>query len=292
MAEQEKKSKISFINANITSIISVALVLLLLGLVALLGCIARSFADQIRENIGFEVVLTDSASTAQINSVKNLLTDAKYVSSVKYISKDEAMQQWQNETGENLIDLFGVNPLAPEFDVNVKAAFESPDSLTVISAKIKKFAAVENVYIHQDVVESVNRNINSAMVVLSVVAAMMMIISFALINNTVRLTVYSRRFIIHTMKLVGAKPSFIRRPFVISNVVNGVIAALLAIVILAAGIYYLLRFEPAVATLLSLSQVWLVFGGMIVLGAALCAAAAAIATNRYISLSYDELFTM
>lgn len=288
---EDKKSKISYFSANITPIISVSLVLLLLGVVGLLGLAANSLTGYVKENIGFDVVMKHNASDKEIGNLKRQLTRASYVSSVKYISKEDALQSWEQETGENLMEVIGVNPLNAEFEVRVKSQYASVDSLNKIEAYLMKNKAVENIQMHKDVVEQINRNVQNVMMVLLVVLVMLVVISFVLINNTVRLAVYSRRFLIHTMKLVGATSGFIRRPFVMTNVLNGVIASLIAIVVLSGLIYYVVEVDRDYASLVHIEQIGVVFGGLMCVGVLMCAIAAVLATNRFISLNYDELFT-
>ncbi len=290
-AMKEKKSKISYFSANITPIISVSLVLLLLGIVGLLSIAANNLTDYVKENIGFDVIVKNNASQEEIDELKKLWTSAPYVSSVKYISKEDALQLWEKETGENLMEMIGVNPLSAEFEVRVKAKYVSVDSLNKIEYSLKSMPAIESIQMHKDVVDRINHNLRNVVFVLGAVLIMLILISFVLINNTVRLAVYSRRFIIHTMKLVGATPGFIRRPFVLTNVLNGLIAALVAIVLLSGLLYYVVEVNADYIALVDVVHVWTVYAGMLVIGMLMCGMAAVFSTNRFIGLSYDELFT-
>ena len=285
-----KKSKISYINTNITSIISVALVLLLLGMGAMLGLFARSAAERVRANIGFDVSMSDTASDGQVLAMKRLLSAAPYTASVRYISKEEALMYWQQETGEDLMKVLGFNPLTAEFEVHVRPQYAVVDSLGAIEASLSQVPGVDVVQVHRDRVEAISRNISNVVAVLGVVALALLAISFALINNTVRLTVYSRRFLIYTMKLVGATPGFIRRPIVVSNIINGVIAALVAAVVLSVGLFYIDKAEGGWSDLVTPAEVWCVYGGLVVAGAVLCGIGALLASNKYLRLDYDELF--
>ena len=288
---EEKKSKISYFSANITPIISVSLVLLLLGIVGLLGIAANSLTNYVKENIGFDVIVKNNAEQKEIDELKRLWTSAPYVSSVKFISKEDALQSWEKETGENLMEMIGVNPLSAEFEVRVKAQYVSVDSLNKIEYSLKSMSAIESIQMHKDVVEQINHNVNHIILVLGVVLVMLVVISFVLINNTVRLAVYSRRFIIHTMKLVGATPGFIRRPFVLTNVLNGFIASLVAIALLSGLLYYAVEVNSDYAGLVGTEQIAVVYAGMMLTGVLMCGLSALFSTNRFIGLSYDELFT-
>lgn len=288
---EEKKSKISYFSANITPIISVSLVLLLLGIVAMLGLAANSLTDYVKENVGFDVVMKNDASQQDVKELKQLWTQAVYVNSVKFISKEDALSAWEKETGENLLEVLGVNPLSSEFEVRVKPQYASVDSLNKIEYDLNKYKSIDSVKMHKDVVEKINSNINSVVLVLGAVLVLLVIISFVLINNTVHLAVYSRRFIIYTMKLVGATSGFIRRPFVMTNVLNGFIASLLAIAMLSGLIYYVVEVNYDYSNLINITQIALVYLGLIVAGVVMCALAALLAANRFISLNYDELYT-
>lgn len=288
---EEKKSKISYFSANITPIISVSLVLLLLGIVGLLGIAANSLTNYVKENIGFDVIVKNNAEQKEIDELKRLWTSAPYVSSVKYISKEDALLSWEKETGENLMEMIGVNPLSAEFEVRVKAQYVSVDSLNKIEYSLKNIPAIESIQMHKDIVEQINHNVNNIILVLGVVLVMLVVISFVLINNTVRLAVYSRRFIIHTMKLVGATPGFIRRPFVLTNVLNGFIASLVAMTLLSGLLYYAVEVNRDYAGLVGIEQLAVVYAGMMLAGVLMCGMAAVFSTNRFIGLSYDELFT-
>lgn len=287
---KEKESKISYFQSNFTSTISVALVLLLLGIIAFLGILANTFSKELKENIGFSVVLQSETTPEQVAAMDKMWKASPYVSDVKFISKEAALQNWQAETGENLVELFGVNPLNAEYEVYVKAEYANLDSLQVIERQLKTITFVDEIAMHKSEVDAANRNISNVALVLFVIAVLLMLISFVLINNTVRLTVYSRRFLIHTMKLVGAKPGFIRRPFVISNMLNGLIAAFVSMLFLLGVYLFLQNIDEALVVSFSALEIVAVFAGLIVLGVLICGLAAFLAADKYIRLSYDDLF--
>ena len=291
MSKPNKKSRISFFHSDTTTVMSVALVLLLLGIVAFLGLAAKQVTSNLKENIGFDVVVKESATEAEVNQLKQMWNNAAYMSSVKYVSREDALKEWERETGEDLMEVLGVNPLSAEFEVKVKADYANVDSLNKIEYQLKQVPGIESVQMHKDVVDPITNNIKNVALILIAVAVVLLIISVALINNTVRLTVYSRRFLIHTMKLVGAKPSFIRRPIVVSNAVNGIIASIIAMVLLSGVLYYLIEFEAGWGSLISLVDVAVVYGMLLAVGAVICALAAMFAANRFIALDYDDLFT-
>lgn len=290
MAKQQK-SKISYFQSNITATVSVALVLILIGVTAFLGLSARTMSRELKENMGFSIVLKTYATDADIAGLKAIFAKAPYVAKTTFISKDQALEQWQKDTGENLVETFGVNPLSAEFQVNVKANYAEIGKLKSIQAQLMHQSGVEDIALYETEVETTNKNIGNITIVLLFVAALLVFISFALINNTVRLTVYSRRFLIHTMKLVGAKPGFIRRPFVVQNMLNGLIAAAVACLVFV-GSYFAAQdiVGGLVDTMFNELEVAAVFVGLALAGVVICGIAAFFAANKYICLNYDDLF--
>lgn len=288
--EKKGKKGISTFSAQITSTVSVALVLLLLGIISMLGIAARSITTEIRENMGFSVILSDTATVTNVNYLKKHFSSTQGVSGIRYFSPEDALQKWQEETGEDLIKVLGVNPLPGELEIKVKAAYASTDSIETLIAPLKKLPYISEISVHSDMVDAINHNIKSVALILTIVAAALLFISFALINNTVRLTVYSRRFLIHTMKLVGATGSFIRRPIINSNILGGFLAAIIADLLLACALFYLHSADKVIAAAIPCGQAAWVFGGIIVIGIAICAVASLFATNKYLRSDYDDMF--
>lgn len=288
------KKKISYFSANVTAVMSVALVLLLLGIVAVIGVAANELTVSIKENIGFDISMKDDATDQQIAQVRRDIAAAPFTAKMKYVSKDEALQVWREETGEDLMAVLGFNPLTAEIEVHVKSGYSDLASIDRIASSLKqKYAAIESVTTHRENIEAINRTLTQTAMVLAVAAAAMLIISIALINNTVRMTIYSKRFLIHTMKLVGATPGFIRKPIVVSCMINGVIAAIVAVGLLAALLYYLsldALAGDALGKLLPVEALGATAAAMVALGALLCCATAYFAANKYIRLDYDRLF--
>ena len=288
------KKKISYFSANVTAVISVALVLLLLGIVAVIGVGANGLSEKIKENIGFDISMKEDATEHQIAALRRDIAAAPFTARMKYVSKEDALEVWREETGEDLMAVLGFNPLTAEIEVHVRSNYSDVASIDRIAAGLKqKYTAIESVTTHRENIEAINRTLTQTALVLGVAAAAMLIISLALINNTVRMTIYSKRFLIHTMKLVGATPGFIRRPIVVSCMINGIIAAFVAVGLLSALLYYLgldsLAGE-AVREAVPIEAVGATAAAMVVLGTLLCCATAFFAANKYIRLDYDRLF--
>ncbi len=290
--KNNKEVRISYWAAHLTTVVSVTLVLLIIGIIALITVSAASETRRLRERLEVSVVMADTVSNARAEALAKEIEKSPYALSVGVVSKEAALKIWKADTGEDLEALFGVNPLSPEVAFTVKSGYSSEDSLRVIEKRISGFEGVAGVALPDSaMVESMNRNIERFSIVLGVIALVMVIISFVLINNTVHLAIYARRFTIHTMQLVGATSGFIRSPFVKSNMLSGLLAGLVASAIMAVALVAApgAGFDN-VADYIS----WPVYGvdaaGMIAVGVLLCGMAAWMATSRYLDKDYGELF--
>ena len=235
--KHRKKQKISWVLQGITSTISTSLVLILIGLVILLSLTARVVADSVKENLTVTVVLDDDAQTAEAEQVQSALDEKYYVSCIDYISREQALQEQIESMGIDPTDFLGANPFSISMEVRVKPEYSSGDSLQWISEEIRGMKYVANVMYQKDLVESLNRNLHRASLFLLAIALLLVVISLSLINNTVRLSVFNHRFVLHTMKLVGAKWSFILRPFLVRSFWIGIASAFIADAVILAGIY-------------------------------------------------------
>ena len=211
--------------------------LILIGLVILLSLTARVVADSVKENLTVTVVLDDDAQTAEAEQVQSALDEKYYVSCIDYISREQALQEQIESMGIDPTDFLGANPFSISMEVRVKPEYSSGDSLQWISEEIRGMKYVANVMYQKDLVESLNRNLHRASLFLLAIALLLVVISLSLINNTVRLSVFNHRFVLHTMKLVGAKWSFIRRPFLVRSFWIGIASAFIADAVILAGIY-------------------------------------------------------
>ncbi len=275
---------------HLTSTVSVGMVLLILGIVGSAAFAAGNITRHIRENLGFNMVMRMNADMTQINDMKRRLTSSDFVASYDYMSPEEILEQENAYLGSDIVELIGGNPYQPEFSVRVKAQYASVDSLEKITAPLRMSDSVEEITVHTEMVESINSNIGSLSLVLIALAGALLIISFVLINNTVRLTIYSARFLLHTMKLVGATNAFIRRPIVIGNMLNGILAAAVAILLLCLLRVYAISIDPDLALALPWSDLIWVFMGIVAGGILICGTASWIATNKYLRQKYDDMF--
>lgn len=275
---------------HLTSTVSVGMVLLILGIVGCAAITAGNIARQIRENLGFNMIMKSDTNLTQINNMKSELMSAEYVASFDYLSPGEILEQENEFLGSDIEALLGDNPYQPEFNVKVRESYSSVDSINSIVERLRGVESVEEITVHTDIVESINSNIGSLSLILIALAVALLLISFVLINNTVRLTIYSGRFLLHTMRLVGATNGFIRRPIIVGNILNGLLAAVIAIILLCLIRVYIVRVDPNLASALPWSDMTLVFLGVIAGGMLICGVASWIATNKYLRQTYDELF--
>lgn len=288
-----KRKSLPILGSQFTATVSVALVLLILGVIALMGIAAKNAGDDIRSRIGFVVIMDENATDTQTAALKSLWSSAHYVAQVKYSSADEVLERWNSsmaQEGDSITHLLGINPFFAEFEIAVRSEYSSMDSLEKIVAPIRKLEGVGEVKMQGDMVRSINATVNSLAIILTFVAAALLLISFVLINNTVRLTVYARRFSIHTMKLVGATAGFIRRPFILSNIANGIVAGVIAVAVLCGALFYAGTVEPEISRMIEWREAAAVFAGVCVIGVIICTLSALFATNRYLRLGYDDMF--
>ncbi|MDE6444257.1 MAG: permease-like cell division protein FtsX [Muribaculaceae bacterium] len=290
--KHNKEVKISYWAAHLTTVVSVTLVLLIIGLIALISVSASTETRRLRERLEVSVVMADSVSDASAEQLAAAVKTKTFAHDVKVISKDAALKQWKNDTGEDLEALFGVNPLSPEVSFSVTADYGSEEALKKIDKELSSLPGVDTVVLpDSSMVESMNSNIEKFTIILGIIAIVMIVISFVLINNTVHLSIYARRFTIHTMQLVGATNSFIRAPYLGNNMLSGLIAGLIAAGVL--GVALLLAPRSGFSEIndyVGWGLYGIVAGGIILIGILLCGLAALIATNRYLRKDYDGLF--
>lgn len=287
---RRRSNRISTFGSQLTAVVSVTLVLLILGILAIAGIAGSTGADMLKSNLGFIVKVERQAPETEINRLKQTMNTASYVASYVFSSAEEIMAAESEYLGEDITSLIDINPYGAEFDVKVKPEYASVDSIEVISASFSGDSAVETVLTESTIAAAINSTLERVGLMLVIVAVALLVISIVLINNTVHLAVYSRRFVIHTMKLVGATGSFIRKPFVMAGAVNGVISAAIASVLLVGMLAYGSKVDPLLASCFSVELCAVVLAGMAVAGVVICTLASLFATNRYLRANYDDMF--
>ena len=243
---KRRKRRLLFEWQAVTSTLSTTMVLILMGLVVLCVLTARQVTSTVKENMLVTIVLNDEISQSETASMQDMLRTERYVRDVHLIPADEVLQEQIEAIGSDPEDFIGFNPYYTELEMSMVPDYANSDSLTWIIEELKeKYPAVTDVNYHKDLVDNLNRNLNKITLVLLVMASLLLVVLIGLINNTVRLSIYSRRFLIHTMKLVGASWSFIRRPFMVRSLCIALISALLADGVLLAGVHSALTYDAA-----------------------------------------------
>lgn len=281
----------SFFNMQfITSSISTMLVLLLLGMVVFFVLSANNLSNYVRENIGFTVLVSDDMKQPEALKFQRMLNDKPYVKESQYISKEQALKEQTEAMGTDPAEFLGYNPFTASIEIKLNAAYANSDSIAWIEKEIKANKKVMEVSYPQDLLDSVNRNLRKVSLFLLGLAALLTLISFALINNTIRLAIYAKRFLIHTMKLVGASWGFIRRPFLIRHIWIGVLAAMLADTALMVMAYMLVKYEPQLIDIITPQTMLVVMSSVLVFGILITWMCAYISINKYLRMKASTLY--
>lgn len=288
MTKDKKKRKIDLL--FITACISTSLVLLLIGIITLLLLTANDLSRKLREEMTVEVVLKDNVSDKDISSLKKSLSKAPYNKECTYISKDDALKEMSVAMGVDPSEFLQHNPFYASFTIKLKSDYACSDSLKWIENQISSKAGVREINYQQELLDTVNSNIHKISGILLLLAALLSLISFALINNTIKLTVYSQRFVLYSMKLVGAKWSFIRKPFIIRNLWIGFASAVIAELIIYFGLRFGIKYEPAIAVIMSQNIIIPVFVIVTVLGLLITYLCALSSVNKFLRMKSGELY--
>ena len=283
-------SKTRLRSSYLTLVISVSLVLFLLGILGLVLINARELSDYFRESLSFSVMLDDEAKEADIRMLQKDLDAKAYVKSTEYVSKDEAAAKMKEDLGEDFINFLGDNPLPPSIDVYLYASYTSPDSVAKIEKYVREYPFVKEVYYQESLLILINENVKKISLFLLVISTFLFLIALTIINNTIRLSIYSRRFIIRTMQLVGATRRFIRLPFLIQSAFHGLLAALIAMSLLM-GFLYLIEKEFFMMFSFESTKLLILLGASIIItGVLINIISTFFSVNRYLSISEDELY--
>ena len=226
-------------NAYLSSIISISLVLLLVGIASLLLVNARAVSDYFKENMQVSVMMKQSVSESEALKYKDELDQMNFIRSSVFVSREQGRREMEDMLGQDFLSVFETAPIPVSIDITLNAEYVSADSIEVVKTRIMESPKVEEVVYQRSLIDTLNANLSKISVVLSIFIALLLFISFVLINNTVRLNVFTRRFTIHTMKLVGATRSFIRAPFMVQSLFQGVFAAFVAIMAIVVMLYFI-----------------------------------------------------
>jgi cell division transport system permease protein len=292
MAKPEQKYYNRKIRTSyVTTIISITLVLFMMGLLGMLVLHAKKLSDYVKENIGFSIMLKEGVKEAGIISFQKKLDAAEYVKSTEYIPKEKAAADLKRVLGEDFIGFLGYNPLLPSIDLRLKAEYTTSLHVARIEKILLSNPEVKEVFYQKSLVELVNKNIRKISLVILGFSLVLMLISIALINNTIRLSVYARRFTIRTMLLVGATRAFITRPFIWKGLLNGFISAIIAIALLMVLLYFALEEIPELLQLQDVEMYMILIGFVISLGILISWLSTWLAVRKYLRMKTDNLYT-
>ncbi len=291
MARQEEKIigrrlKTSYI----TTVASISLVLFVLGLLGLTILFAQRLSDHVKENIGFTVFIRDNASISEITALQQTFETMDAVRATEYVSREKAAEELKADLGEDFVEFLGYNPLSASILISMNAGYANPDSLEVFERQVASHPSVAEVDYQKDLVHLVNENVRKIGIGLAFFSALLLMIAFALINNTIRLSVFSKRFLIKSMQLIGATQGFIRRPFVMKGVIQGLISAIIAITVLTAGMYTVEKKMPGLALFSDAELLLILFGLVLFFGITISWISTFFAVRKYLKVKTDSLY--
>lgn len=285
-----KKLKKRIFKSWITSLISISLVLTMLGLLGIILVNGRQLSDYVREKIGFTLVLSDNVKPAGVKKLQESLNKSKFVKSTRFIDKETASRELTEQLGEDFTGFLGYNPLFESIEVKLYANYTNADSLRLMEKKFLEYPQVKEVYYQKDLVQIINENIRKITFFVLIISVLLTIIFIALINNTIRISVYSQRFTINTMQMVGATNSFIRKPFLKQSLLMGIYGSVIANTLLFIGIYL---YRNELQGLISSEVIYptgIVFAGIFVLGLLFSVLSTYFAVNKFLGMKFDEMF--
>lgn len=289
--KKPRKHRESFFNLHFTSTISISLVLFMIGLIVSLYLTSHYFTVKSKENISLSIILNDTIKDTDLSRLERYLNATEYTKEVIYISRDSALKEHITALGEDPSEFLGYNPLSASLEVFLSSEYACTDSINnVILPRLQIFDGITDITYQKDMIELLNNNINKLSFILSLIALVMLFISIVLINNTIRLSIYSKRFIINTMQLVGAKNSFIRRPFLKRSLINSITATILALLMLGGSTYFI---QTQIGSTISLYHLEIIIPVSIIvflISVIINYIATTMAVNRYLRMRTEQLY--
>lgn len=286
----EKFQKRRLRSSYISVILSVSLVLFTLGLLGLFLLYTQKITNQVIEDIGFTVYLYDDVKQVDVDRLKKAIDIADYTRTSTYISKDEAIEILKQDLGEDFIQYLDYNPLLASIDVKVKPAYANTDSLAVVKASLSRSSKVKEIVYQESLIQKVQENLRIAGLVILIFSSLLLVVAIALINNSIRLSIYSRRFIIKSMQLVGATQGFIRRPFVQRGILHGVYSALIAMLLIMGVMYYLQNVLPDLIQIEDIEILAYLFVLVMALGIIISWVSTSLAVRKYLRMRGNKLY--
>lgn len=285
-SEARRKLRSSYL----TTTISISLVLLMLGLIGLLGLTASHLSIYVKENLGLTVMIKNNAKDAEVRKLEKVLSSSQMVKSVRFINKEQAAKELEADLGEDFIEYLGYNPLLSSIEVRLYADYANPEGMEAVKGLISSFPEVKEVFYQKNIVHLIHENVRRISLVLLALASLLMLIAMALINNTVRLMVYAKRFVIRTMQLVGATRGFIRKPLLIQSVMQGLAGGFIANILLSGIIYFSTRELSGVVDFHNIPMVVMLFLMVFLVGILITWLSTFFAVRKYLNLKTEDLY--
>ena len=293
MGNHQIKSKLTvshLFNSRLTTVISISLVLFLIGVTTMLGLLANELSVYVRENLSLSIVMNENVKEVDAQKLQKMLDASPFVKSTEYIDKNRAIKELSDELGEDPATFLGYNPLLASLEIKLHSEYANNDSIAKIDANLRKMSQVKEVIYQKNLIQAVNDNVSRITAFLLGVSVLLLLISIALISNTVRLSIYAKRFLIHAMRLVGATGGFIRKPFLLQGLLTGFISALLAMGMLSALLFSFQTELSAIITLESLDFLLVSFFVMILFGVLITFLSTYFSVNRYLRLKLNDMY--
>ncbi len=283
-------SWLRIINSYVTATFSITLLLFLLGIITILYISSHQLEKYVKENISFNIFLKEGSNELEVLKLQKLLDSKAYVKSTKYVTREMAAEVLKADLGESFLELLDENPLPPSIEVKYHADYAVPDSINKIEKEITQYPIVDEVYYQKDLLYVIYNNLTRISFFVFIISLLLLIIAIALINNTIRLLIYSRRFLIKTMQLIGATRTFIRKPYILKSMLQGLIAAILACSLLTMLVYYLQNEVSEVLSLFNVEILGLTYAVIISSGLIISFLSSYFAVNKYLRIRGTELY--
>jgi len=291
MSKKEKRlNRRRLTSSYLTSIISISLVLFLIGIVGLLIINGRNINKTVRESIGFNVILKENVKDADIFRLQKILDTKPYTLSTEYITKEQAALETEQLVGGDFVEFLGFNPLPPSIRLRLQASYTRPDSVIFIEQEILNYEPVSEVVYKKTLLYAINENIRKISIVILGFSVLLTLVAITLINNTIRLSIYSRRFIINTMQLVGATRGFIKKPFLLKSILNGIIGALIAMALIAGLLYFTAEELDNIISFSDISLMALLGASILLISIVINWISTFFAVNKYLNIPTDKLY--
>ncbi len=291
MSKKETKyNKRRLRSSYFTTLVSITLVLLMLGSLGLIILHAKKLSDHVKENIGIRIMMKEGTREAEIIQLQKKLDATNYVKSTEYITKEEAAEEMKNDLGEDFISFLGFNPLPPSIDLRLRADFTTVKSIETIEKELRTNEGVKDIFYQKSLVQAINKNLKRISLIILGFSGLLLLIAVALINNTIRLSVYSKRFLIRSMQLVGATQAFIRRPFIFRGIFQGIYSAFIAIALIVVMIYFSIKELPELLEIQDVNLFIILFASIIICGMLISWISTYFAIRKYLRMTTDDLY--